>query len=154
MLVMLLGQSRVFFSMSRDGLLWKWASDIHPKFRTPWISNIVVGTIVAFLPAFLPIDKLSELVNMGTLLAFAIVSAGVWILRVRMPNLERPFKTPLVPLVPILGVISAFYLMINLPLLTWEVVGIWLVIGLIIYFNYSVKHSKVQALNAGIAQPR
>jgi APA family basic amino acid/polyamine antiporter len=154
MLVMLLGQSRVFFSMSRDGLLWKWASDIHPKFRTPWISNIVVGTIVAFLPAFLPIDKLSELVNMGTLLAFAIVSAGVWILRVRMPNLERPFKTPLVPLVPILGVISAFYLMINLPLLTWEVVGIWLVIGLVIYFTYSVKHSKVQALNAGIAQPR
>jgi APA family basic amino acid/polyamine antiporter len=154
MLVMLLGQSRVFFSMSRDGLLWKWASDIHPKFRTPWISNIVVGTIVAFLPAFLPIDKLSELVNMGTLLAFAIVSAGVWILRVRMPNLERPFKTPLVPLVPILGVISAFYLMVNLPLLTWEVVGIWLVIGLVIYFTYSTKHSKVQALPAKVPQPR
>lgn len=146
MLVMLLGQSRVFFSMSRDGLLWKWASDIHPKFRTPWISNIVVGTIVAFLPAFLPIDKLSELVNMGTLLAFAIVSAGVWILRVRMPNLERPFKTPLVPLVPILGVVSAFYLMVNLPLLTWEVVGVWLAIGLVIYFTYSTRHSKVQAL--------
>jgi len=154
MLVMLLGQSRVFFSMSRDGLLWKWASDIHPKFRTPWISNIVVGTIVAFLPAFLPIGKLAELVNMGTLLAFAIVSAGVWVLRVRHPNMERPFKTPMVPLVPILGVISAFYLMINLPLLTWEVVGIWLVIGLVIYFTYSVKHSKVQALNAGVAQPR
>jgi APA family basic amino acid/polyamine antiporter len=152
MLVMLLGQSRVFFSMSRDGLLWKWASDIHPKFRTPWISNIVVGTIVAFLPAFLPIDKLSELVNMGTLLAFAIVSAGVWILRVRLPNLERPFKTPLVPIVPILGVISAFYLMINLPLLTWEVVGIWLVIGLAIYFTYSVKHSKVQAPPAQVSQ--
>jgi basic amino acid/polyamine antiporter, APA family len=150
MLVMLLGQSRVFFSMSRDGLLWPWASAIHPKFRTPWISNIVVGTIVAFLPAFLPIDKLSELVNMGTLLAFAIVSAGVWILRVRMPNLERPFKTPLVPLVPILGVVSAFYLMINLPLLTWEVVGIWLVIGLVIYFTYSTKHSKVQALPANV----
>jgi APA family basic amino acid/polyamine antiporter len=154
MLVMLLGQSRVFFSMSRDGLLWKWASDIHPKFRTPWISNIVVGTIVAFLPAFLPIDKLSELVNMGTLLAFAIVSAGVWILRVRMPDLERPFKTPLVPIVPILGVISAFYLMINLPLLTWEVVGIWLVIGLVIYFTYSTKHSKVQALQNQVTQPR
>jgi len=153
MLVMLLGQSRVFFSMSRDGLLWKWASDIHPKFRTPWISNIVVGTIVAFLPAFLPIDKLSELVNMGTLLAFAIVSAGVWILRVRMPELERPFKTPLVPIVPILGVVSAFYLMINLPLLTWEVVGIWLVIGLVIYFTYSTKHSKVQLAAAEVAQP-
>ena len=144
MLVMLLGQSRVFFSMSRDGLLPKWASAIHPKFRTPWISNIVVGTIVAFLPALLPIDKLAELVNMGTLLAFAIVSAGVWILRVRHPDLERPFKTPLVPLVPILGVLSAFYLMVNLPLLTWIVVVVWLVVGLVIYFTYSTKHSKVQ----------
>ena len=120
---MLLGQSRVFYSMSKDGLLWKWASAVHPKFRTPWISNIVVGTIVAFLPALLPIDKLAALVNMGTLLAFTIVCAGVWILRRRHPNLERPFKTPLVPLVPILGMCSAFYLMIKLPLLTWEVFG-------------------------------
>jgi basic amino acid/polyamine antiporter, APA family len=154
MLVMLLGQSRVFFSMSRDGLLWKWASDIHPKFRTPWISNIVVGSIVAFLPAFLPIDKLSELVNMGTLLAFAIVSAGVWILRVRMPDLERPFKTPLVPLVPVLGVVSALYLMVNLPPLTWQVVGIWLVVGLVIYFTYSTRHSKVQHLKIEVTQPQ
>jgi APA family basic amino acid/polyamine antiporter len=154
MLVMLLGQSRVFFSMSRDGLIWKWASEIHPKFRTPWISNIVVGTIVAFLPALLPIDKLSKLVNMGTLLAFAIVSAGVWVLRVRHPNMERPFKTPLVPLIPILGVVSAFYLMLHLPLLTWEVVIGWLIVGLVIYFTYSVKHSKVQALPAEVTQPR
>ena len=94
MLVMLLGQSRVFYSMSKDGLLWKWASAVHPKFRTPWISNIVVGTIVAFLPALLPIDKLAALVNMGTLLAFTIVCAGVWILRRRHPNMERPFRTP------------------------------------------------------------
>jgi basic amino acid/polyamine antiporter, APA family len=154
MLVMLLGQSRVFFSMSCDGLLPHWASAIHPKFRTPWISNIIVGSIVAFLPAFLPIGKLAELVNMGTLLAFAIVSAGVWILRVRHPEMERPFKTPLVPLVPILGIVSAFYLMVNLPLLTWEVVGIWLVIGLVIYFTYSTKHSKVQALPAEVAQTK
>jgi APA family basic amino acid/polyamine antiporter len=144
MLVMLLGQSRVFFSMSRDGLLPKWASAIHPRFRTPWISNIVVGTIVAFLPALLPIDRLSELVNMGTLLAFAIVSAGVWILRRRNPELHRPFRTPFVPLVPILGVLSAFGLMFMLPALTWEVVGVWLVLGLGIYFGYSVRHSKVQ----------
>jgi basic amino acid/polyamine antiporter, APA family len=154
MLVMLLGQSRVFFSMSRDGLLPKWASAIHPKFRTPWISNIVVGSIVAFLPALLPIDKLSALVNMGTLLAFAIVSAGVWILRVRQPELHRPFKTPLVPIVPILGIISAFYLMFNLPLLTWEVVGIWLVIGLVIYFTYSTKHSKVQQMPSKMTKGR
>lgn len=144
MLVMLLGQSRVFFSMSRDGLLWKWASKIHPRFRTPYISNIVVGCIVAFMPALLPIDKLSELVNMGTLLAFAIVCAGVWILRRRMPEMHRPFKTPLVPLVPILGILSALYLIWTLPALTKEVVIGWLIIGLGIYFTYSVKHSKVQ----------
>jgi len=148
MLVMLLGQSRVFFSMSRDGLLPKWASAIHPKFRTPWISNMIVGTIVAFLPAILPIGRLAELVNMGTLLAFTIVSAGVWILRVRHPELERPFRTPLVPLVPILGIISAFYLMLNLPLITWMVATAWLIIGLVIYFTYSIKHSKVQQLSA------
>jgi basic amino acid/polyamine antiporter, APA family len=147
MLVMLLGQSRVFYSMSKDGLLWKWASAVHPKFRTPWISNIVVGTIVAFLPAVLPIDKLAALVNMGTLLAFTIVCAGVWILRRRHPNMERPFKTPLVPLVPILGILSALYLMFKLPLLTWEVLIVWLVIGLGIYFSYSIKHSKVQAMS-------
>jgi basic amino acid/polyamine antiporter, APA family len=148
MLVMLLGQSRVFYSMSKDGLLWRWASDIHPKFRTPWLSNIVVGSIVAFLPALLPINRLSELVNMGTLLAFTIVCAGVWILRRRHPDLERPFRTPFVPVVPILGILSAFYLMVRLPLLTWEVLILWLVVGLVIYFTYSVKHSKVQALDA------
>jgi APA family basic amino acid/polyamine antiporter len=153
MLVMLLGQSRVFFSMSRDGLLPQWASAIHPKFRTPWISNIVVGTIVAFLPALLPIAKLAALVNMGTLLAFTIVSAGVWILRVRHPDLERPFRTPLVPLVPILGVLSAFYLMLNLPLITWIVAIAWLLIGLVIYFTYSTKHSKVQQLTMATKQP-
>jgi len=150
MLVMLLGQSRVFFSMSRDGLLWKWAGVIHPKFRTPWISNIVVGAIVAFMPALLPIDRLSELVNMGTLLAFAIVCAGVWILRRRNPDLHRPFKTPWVPVVPILGIISALYLIWTLPALTKIVVMAWLAFGLLIYFTYSVKHSKVQqALRAG-----
>ena len=148
MLVMLLGQSRVFFSMSRDGLIWPWASAIHPKFRTPWISTIVVGLIVAFLPAVLPIDRLSQLVNIGTLLAFTIVCAGVWILRRRQPDLHRPFKTPLVPLVPILGMLSAIYLMISLPLLTWIVLLVWLVIGLAIYFGYSVKHSKVQNMPA------
>ncbi|HEX3941441.1 MAG TPA: amino acid permease, partial [Acidobacteriaceae bacterium] len=139
---------RVFYSMSRDGLLWPWASAIHPKFRTPWISNIVVGGIVAFLPALLPIDRLAELVNMGTLLAFAIVCAGVWVLRRRHPDLERPFRTPFVPAVPILGILCSVYLMVTLPLLTWEVLVIWMVIGLAIYFSYSVRHSKVQALRS------
>jgi APA family basic amino acid/polyamine antiporter len=146
MLVMLLGQSRVFFSMSRDGLLPKWASAIHPRFRTPWISTIAVGVVVAILPAFLPVGRLAELVNIGTLLAFTIVCAGVWVLRVRHPDLHRPFKTPLVPLVPILGILSALYLMSNLPLITWTVMVGWLLIGLVIYFGYSIRHSKVQKL--------
>jgi len=147
MLVMLLGQSRVFFSMSKDGLLPKWASAIHPKFRTPWISTIAVGVVVAFMPAFLPINRLAELVNIGTLLAFTIVCAGVWVLRVRHPKMERPFRTPFVPLVPILGIVTAVYLMTKLPLFpTWTAMITWMLIGLVIYFGYSVKHSKVQAL--------
>jgi APA family basic amino acid/polyamine antiporter len=146
MLVMLLGQTRVFYSMSKDGLLWKWASAIHPKFRTPWITTIVFGVFAAIMPAFLPIDNLADLVNIGTLLAFTIVCAGVWILRVRHPDLHRPFKTPLVPLVPILGILSAGYLMTQLAFITWAVMIGWLLFGLIIYFTYSVKHSKVQAL--------
>jgi APA family basic amino acid/polyamine antiporter len=146
MLVMLLGQTRVFYSMSRDGLLPKWASAIHPKFRTPWITTIVFGSFAAIMPAFLPIDKLAELVNIGTLLAFTIVCAGVWVLRVRHPQMHRPFKTPLVPLVPILGILSAGYLMSRLERITWIVMILWLFVGLIIYFGYSLKHSKVQRL--------
>ncbi len=146
MLVMLLGQSRVFYSMSKDGLLPKWASAIHPKFRTPWITTIVFGAFAAIMPAVFNIDVLSQLVNIGTLLAFTIVCAGVWVLRVRHPKMERPFKTPLVPLVPVLGILSAVYLMSRLSKFTWEVMIVWLLIGLVIYFGYSVKNSKVQAL--------
>jgi basic amino acid/polyamine antiporter, APA family len=149
MLVMLLGQSRVFYSMSKDGLLPKWASAVHPKFRTPWITTIVFGAFAAIMPAIFNIDVLSQLVNIGTLLAFTIVSAGVWVLRVRHPEMKRPFKTPLVPLVPILGIVSALYLMSRLSLFTWEVMIAWLLIGLVIYFSYSIKHSKVQALAQG-----
>ena len=146
MLVMLLGQTRVFYSMSKDGLLWKWASAVHPKFRTPWITTIVFGIFAALFPAFLPIDRLADLVNIGTLLAFTIVSAGVWVLRVRHPELHRPFKTPFVPLVPFLGIVSAIYLMSRLAAITWEVMIGWLIFGLLIYFGYSIKHSKVQAM--------
>ena len=121
MLVMLLGQTRVFYSMSKDGLLPKWASGIHPRFRTPWITTIIFGAFAAVMPAFLNISRLSELVNIGTLLAFTIVCAGVWVLRVRHPELHRPFKTPLVPLVPILGILSAGYLMTQLERITWIV---------------------------------
>jgi APA family basic amino acid/polyamine antiporter len=147
MLVMLLGQTRVFYSMSKDGLLWKWASAIHPRFRTPWITTIVFGFFAAVFPALLPISRLADLVNIGTLLAFTIVCAGVWVLRVQHPEIHRPFKTPLVPLVPILGIGSAIFLMAQLAAITWEVMIGWLILGLIIYFTYSLKHSKVQKLD-------
>jgi APA family basic amino acid/polyamine antiporter len=146
MLVMLLGQTRVFYSMSKDGLFWKWASAVHPKFRTPWITTIVFGIFAAVFPAFLPIGRLADLVNIGTLLAFTIVCAGVWVLRVRHPDLHRPFRTPLVPLVPFLGIVSAIFLMSRLALITWAVMVSWLLVGLLVYFGYSLKHSKVQKL--------
>jgi len=144
MLVMLLGQSRVFYSMSRDGLMPAWVGSIHPRFRTPWLSTIVVGVFVAFLPALLPISDLGHLVSIGTLLAFVIVSAGIWILRVRKPELHRPFKTPWVPFTPIMGIGVSLYLMLSLPAVTWERLLIWLAIGLVIYFLYGRIHSKVQ----------
>ncbi|MCX6144819.1 MAG: amino acid permease [Ignavibacteriales bacterium] len=141
MLVMLLGQSRVFYSMSRDGLLPKWAGKVHPKFRTPYISTITVGIFVAFFGALLPINILGELVSIGTLLAFVIVCAGVWILRRRRPDLNRPFKTPWVPFVPIMGIIVSGLLMASLPFDTWLRLIVWLVIGLVIYFTYGRYHS-------------
>ncbi len=144
MLVMLLGQSRVFFSMSRDGLLPRWAGAVHPRFRTPWISSIVVGVFVAFLPAMLPIGILNEMTSIGTLLAFVIVCAGVWVLRVRRPDLHRPFKTPLVPLVPILGIVASLILMLGLPLTTWLRLVVWLIIGMVIYWTYGRAHSRVR----------
>jgi len=144
MLVMLLGQSRVFYSMSRDGLLPKWAGAIHPRFRTPWISTSLVGFFVAVFAATIPIGILGELVSIGTLLAFVIVCAGVWVLRVRRPDLPRPFKTPLVPLVPILGIVSCLYLMRYLPLSTWLRLIVWLILGMALYFGYGKKHSRVQ----------
>lgn len=144
MLVMLLGQSRIFFTMSHDGLLWKWASKIHPKFRTPYLSSIMVGICVALLAAALPISTLAELTSIGTLFAFTIVCAGVWILRVRDPKLKRPFSTPWVPFVPIMGMLVSLALMLSLHNLTWEVFLIWLALGLVVYFVYGHKHSRVQ----------
>jgi APA family basic amino acid/polyamine antiporter len=142
--VMLLGQSRVFFSMSRDGLLPRFFNVIHPRFRTPWISTLSVGFFVALLAASLPINQLGDMVNIGTLLAFAIVSGGVWVLRRRNPDLPRPFKTPWVPVVPILGIAFSLYWMYNLPGVTWLRLLIWLVLGMLVYFGYGRSHSRVQ----------
>jgi APA family basic amino acid/polyamine antiporter len=140
-LVMLLGQSRVFFSMSRDGLLGKWAGKVHPTRRTPYISTIYTGLAVAVAAGFLPLQLLGQLVNIGTLLAFVLVCAGVLILRSKRPDLERPFRTPLVPFVPIMGIVTCFGLMLTLPADTWIRLVVWLLIGFLIYFGYSRKHS-------------
>jgi APA family basic amino acid/polyamine antiporter len=144
MLVMLLGQSRVFYSMSRDGLLWPWASKIHPRFRTPYISSIVVGFFVAILAMMVPLNILDEMTSVGTLLAFVLVSAGVWVMRRSHPDLVRPFRTPMVPLVPILAILFSTALIIGLSPMTQLRLVVWLIIGLGIYFGYGRKHSKVQ----------
>ena len=148
-LVMLLGQSRVFYSMSRDGLLGKWASAVHPRFRTPYLSTIFTGVAVTFATGFLPLQLLGQLVNIGTLLAFVLVCAGVLILRNKRPDLDRPFKTPWVPFVPIAGVLCCFGLMLTLPGDTWLRLVVWLIIGFVIYFGYSRKHSRLQRELAG-----
>lgn len=155
MLVMLLGQSRVFYSMSRDGLLWPWASKVHPRFRTPYVSSIVVGLFVAILATLVPLSVLDEMTSIGTLLAFVLVSAGVWVMRRTHPDVNRPFKTPLVPLVPILSIIFSSVLIISLSYWTQLRLVVWLIIGLGVYFGYGRKHSKVQLQNqaASVEKP-
>ena len=153
MLVMLLGQSRVLYTMSHDGLLWKWVGRIHPRFRTPYLTSIMVGVFVALLAAFFPIVFLAKLVSLGTLLAFTIVCLGVWVLRVRQPDLPRPFRTPWVPVVPILGMVVSLALMMSLDLPAWIGFGSWLIFGLLIYSSYSRKHSVVR-LRLNAEEPR
>jgi APA family basic amino acid/polyamine antiporter len=145
-LVLLMGQPRIFFSMSRDGLLPPVFSRTHPRFRTPYITTIVTGAVVAVVAALAPISILGELVSIGTLSAFIIVCLGVWMLRRAHPEIDRPFRTPLVPLVPILGALACLYLMIGLPLDTWIRLVVWMAIGLVIYFGYGRRHSHIAAM--------
>ena len=152
MLVMLLGQTRVLYSMANDGLLpKKFFADVHPKFRTPWKNTILVGLLAAIVGSVTPIDKIGNMVNIGTLLAFVIVSISVMVLRYTNPTQPRPFRTPWVPLVPILGVITNGYMMAKLGMWNWIRLISWLAIGLVVYFTYSQKHSRVQALRSGAA---
>jgi len=140
-LVLLLGQSRVFFSMASDGLLWKSFAKTHSKFKTPHITTIVTGSFAAFFAGLFPIGLLGELVSIGTLLAFVIVCVGIIILRKAEPDAIRGFKTPWVPFVPILGALVCFFIMSSLPLDTWIRLFVWMAIGFVIYFTYGVKHS-------------
>ena len=144
MLVMLLGQTRVLYSMANDGLLPKrFFAAIHPKFRTPYKNTILVGLLAAIVGSLTPIDDIGKMVNIGTLLAFVIVSAAVLVLRRANPDQPRPFRTPWVPVVPILGIVVNGYMMYKLGWVNWARLIVWLIIGLVIYFSYSRKHSRV-----------
>jgi APA family basic amino acid/polyamine antiporter len=152
MLVMLLGQTRVLYSMANDGLLpKKFFADIHPKFRTPWKNTILVGMIAAIVGSVTPIDDIGKMVNIGTLLAFVIVCISVLVLRRTDPDQPRPFRTPWVPLVPVLGILFNGYMMYKLGWINWARLFIWLGIGFVVYFTYGQKHSRVQA---ALARPQ
>jgi basic amino acid/polyamine antiporter, APA family len=140
-LVLLIGQSRVFFAMSRDRLLPPIFSAVSERYCTPYRTTIVTGVVVAALTFFFPLKTLAELVNIGTLFAFVRVSIGVIVLRRTRPDLERPFRTPLVPSLPVLSVLASLWLMLNLQSTTWVRFGVWMLVGLVVYFAYSARHS-------------
>src|SRR6201988_3252697 len=144
MLVMLLGQTRVLYSMANDGLLpRKFFAAVHPKWRTPWKNTMLVGLLAAIVGSITPIDDIGKMVNIGTLLAFVIVSIAVLILRRTTPDQPRPFRTPWVPVLPILGVLTNGYMMYKLGWINWARLIVWLIIGLVVYFTYGRKHSRV-----------
>ena len=144
-LVSLLGQPRIMYAMSRDGLLPKWCGELHPRLKTPYISTIVSGAVGALIAGLFPIDILGELVSIGTLLAFLIVCIGVQVLRYVHPEIERPFKVPFAPLIPICGAVTVLFLMLTLPSDTWWRLMAWMVLGIIVYFSYSIKHSLLRS---------
>lgn len=143
LLVLMYGQSRVAFAMSRDGLLPKAVCTVHPKYGTPYLITSLTGVIVSILAGFLPIGIIAELCNIGTLFAFCLVAVGVWVLRHKRPDLERPFRCPMVSVVAPLAVLFSAYLMLNLPIETWLRFGAWFLIGLVVYHFYGSKHSSL-----------
>jgi APA family basic amino acid/polyamine antiporter len=149
LLVFQLGQPRIFMSMARDGLLPPFLAKIHPRFKTPYIGTIMTGLFVATFAAFANIAEVVDLTNIGTLFAFVLVSAGVLVLRRLEPDRVRPFRAPWVPFTPIMAIVACLYLMLQLPRLTWIRFGIWLVLGLVIYLLYGIRHSRLQRVAAG-----
>ncbi|MEU3686354.1 amino acid permease [Streptomyces sp. NPDC030592] len=152
-MILLLGQSRVFFAMSRDGLLPRFFSHVHPKFRTPYRPTILLGVVIAIVAGFTSLSELAELVNIGTLFAFVVVAISVIILRRTRPDLPRAFRTPLVPLLPIVSVAASLWLMLNLPAETWVRFGIWMAIGFVVYFLYGRTHSRLGRGEEAPAKP-
>jgi APA family basic amino acid/polyamine antiporter len=152
LLVLLLGQSRIFYAISRDGLLPAAFSRVHPRFRTPYIPTVLTGLVVGITAALLPIEEIAELTNIGTLFAFVLVCLGVWILRHTEPGLRRPFRTPYVPAVPILGAFACAAMMSKLEIYTWYRFFGWMAVGFAIYFLYGRFHSRLNALAADQAR--
>lgn len=148
-LVMLMGQSRVFYTMAKDGLLPKFFSSVHPKFHTPWKTNLFFLVFVSLFSGFVPVSDLGHMVSIGTLFAFVLVCIGVMVLRKSLPNAIRPFRTPWVPFVPVMGILVCMYLMYSLPTESWIRLFIWMAIGVALYFSYGKKHSKIRILRDG-----
>lgn len=154
MLILMLGQSRVFFAMSRDNLLPAGLAAVHPRFRTPYRVTIIIGVATAVLAGLIPLSALAELVNIGTLFAFVVVSAGVIVLRRTRPDLHRSFRVPWVPVVPVLSVLACVYLMLNLPVETWLRFVAWMALGVVLYWAYGSRHSRVpRAAEPPVTEP-
>jgi APA family basic amino acid/polyamine antiporter len=142
-LILMMGQSRVLFAMSRDRLLPGGLSAVHPRFGTPWVISLITGVVVALIATFVPLSTLADMVNIGTLFAFVLVSIGVIVLRRTQPDLPRAFRTPAVPLIPILAVIACVFLMLNLGTLTWWRFLVWMALGFVVYFLYGYRQSRL-----------
>jgi basic amino acid/polyamine antiporter, APA family len=151
-LVMLLGQSRVFFSMAHDGLVPKVFSEVHPRYRTPYKSNLLFFVFTSLFAAFIPEDIVGEMTSIGTLFAFILVCAGVWIMRNKRPDLERAFKVPAVPFVAIMGILVCGSMIYGLGWTNWLRLAVWLVIGLVFYFAYGIKHSRLGSVNHAVVR--